>query len=181
MQGFHFSILLKWITTNLTLFLLNECFHLTLMRLNFRGFWATIPIMRIWTSRLFIAIVTAWNLQAAFVFIFSPVIFVNGFELSGIAGESAVRGFGVLFLMWNIPYIVALWNPIQHKLTLVVAVTMQFVGLIGESYILSTISTEHIILRTSILRFIAFDGTGLFLLIFAWFLVKQDHWLFQNT
>jgi hypothetical protein len=48
--------------------------------------------MRIWSARLFIGFVTAWNLQAAFIFIFSPNRFVQAYELSGTAGEAAVHG-----------------------------------------------------------------------------------------
>ena len=130
-------------------------------------------LMRIWIARLFIGIVTAWNLQAAFIFIFSPGEFVGAYELSGAAGEAAVRGVGVLFLMWNVPYLFALQNPIGYRLALYFALLMQFVGLIGESYILSTLSVEHLILRNSILRFIIFDGAGLLFLVLAYFLVKN--------
>ena len=130
-------------------------------------------LMRIWIARLFIGIVTIWNLQAAFIFIFSPGGFVRSYELSGAAGEAAVRGVGVLFLMWNVPYLFALQNPIRYQLALYFALLMQFVGLIGEGYILSTLSMEHVILRTSIFRFITFDGVGLLLLALAYFLVKK--------
>jgi hypothetical protein len=130
-------------------------------------------VMRIWIARLFIGIVTAWNLQAAFIFIFSPGGFVRSYELSGVAGEAAVRGVGVLFLMWNVPYLFALQNPVRYKLALYFALFMQFVGLIGESYILSTLSMEHLILRNSILRFITFDGAGLLFLVLAYLLIKN--------
>ena len=129
--------------------------------------------MRVWITRLLICIVTVWNLQAAFMFIFSPSGFVPSYELTGTAGEAAVRGIGILFLMWNVPYLFAAQNPIRYQLALYSAMLMQFVGLIGESYILSTLSTEHVILRNSISRFITFDGTGLLLLALAYLLVKN--------
>lgn len=129
--------------------------------------------MRIWTSRLLIAIVTAWNLQAALIFIISPRSFVHAYELSGVAGEAAVRGVGVLFLMWNVPYMFAVVNPVRYRLGLVFALLMQLTGLIGESYILSTLPVEHEILRGSILRFIAFDGAGLVLLSLVWLLTRK--------
>ncbi len=56
-------------------------------------------------------IVVGWNLECALVFLLSPAQYTAGFELSGVAGEAAVRGMAVLFVMWNIPYIVALWQP----------------------------------------------------------------------
>ena len=113
--------------------------------------------MRIWIIRLIIGTVIAWNLQAAFIFVFLP----------------AVRGIGVLFLMWNVPYLFALKNPIRYQLELCIALLTQFIGLVGESYVLSTLSAEHVILRNSITRFIIFDGAGLLLLALAYFLSKN--------
>lgn len=131
--------------------------------------------MRLWTSRLLIAIVTAWNLQAAFIFIASPGSFVHAYELSGVAGEAAVRGIGVLFVMWNVPYVFAAINPVRFRLGLVCALLMQLIGLIGESYIYSTLPAGYETLKESILRFIIFDGVGLVLLSIAWLLTrKQD-------
>lgn len=123
---------------------------------------------RSWIARLLIGIVIAWNLQSAFVFIFYPSRFVQAYELSGVAGEAAIRGFGILFLMWNVPYLFALKDPVRYQLALTFALLMQSIGLVGESYILSTVAVEHVLLRNSILRFITFDGTGLFLLVIAW-------------
>ena len=40
---------------------------------------------------------------------------MGGLGLEGIIGEQMVRGMGVLFLMWNIPYIFALANPIRKQ------------------------------------------------------------------
>ncbi len=130
--------------------------------------------MRTWFARLLIGVVTAWNLQAAFVFILSPSGIVHAYELSGAAGEAAIRGFGVLFLMWNVPYLFAVKDPIRHQLALTFALLMQGIGLIGESYIFSTLTAEHIQLRNSILRFIIFDGIGLVLLVIAYW-VGRTH------
>lgn len=135
--------------------------------LNNSGLWITMTIMRLWISRLLIGIVTAWNLQAALVFMLSPALFIRSFELSGTGGETALRGMGVLFLMWNVPYIAALLHPLRHRLALVLAASMQFIGLAGESYILSTLPIQHTALRSSIMRFIGFDGAGLVLLAAA--------------
>lgn len=121
---------------------------------------------------MLIAIVTAWNLQAAIIFIVSPQAFVQAYELSGAAGEAAVRGVGVLFLMWNVPYVFAVVDPIRYRLGLIFALLMQLTGLLGESYILTTLTMEHAVLRTSILRFIIFDGTGLVLLFVAWLVIR---------
>jgi hypothetical protein len=75
--------------------------------------------------------------------------------------------------MWNVPYLFALQNPIRYRLALYIALLMQFTGLIGESYILSTLSAEHIILRNSIFRFIIFDGVGFLFLLAAYLLVRE--------
>jgi hypothetical protein len=50
---------------------------------------------------------------------------------------------------------------------------MQSIGLIGESYILFSLTPEHIHLRSSILRFITFDGIGLLLLAASWLLLSD--------
>lgn len=128
---------------------------------------------RLWISRLLIGIVTFWNLQAAVVFIASPGSFVHSYELSGVAGEAAVRGVGVLFLMWNVPYVFAVIHPLRFRIGLACAILMQFIGLIGETYILSTLPAEHVTLSASILRFIVFDGVGLVLLFIAWVLTLK--------
>ena len=130
--------------------------------------------MRSWTSRLLILLVAAWNIQAGIVFLVSPQAFVGAYELSGAAGEAAVRGVGVLFLMWNVPYLFAAFDPIRYRLGLVFAVWMQLTGLLGESTILSTLTMEHAVLRASILRFIAFDAAGLVLLVIAWLIIRRQ-------
>ena len=128
----------------------------------------------VWLARLLVGLVFAWNVQAALVFVLSPGAFVRGYELSGVPGEAAVRGVGVLFLMWNVPYAAALWNPVRYRLALTLARVMQLVGLVGESFILSTLGAQHFILRASILRFILFDGAGLALLALAAWLVRHE-------
>ena len=99
---------------------------------------------------------------------------MHGFELTGVHGAAAVRGTGILFVMWNVPYLVALWNPLKYRLVLSIAIVMQLVGLIGESFILFTLPDGHALLSTSITRFIIFDGSGLVLLIAAFLLGKQN-------
>jgi hypothetical protein len=123
--------------------------------------------IRLWTARLLIAAVVVWNLQCALVFLLNPGVFAPGFELTGLPGEAAVRGFAVLFVMWNIPYLVALWNPQHHRISLWEAAAMQVVGVIGESLILFSIPIEHVTLHASLLRFITFDAAGVVLLIGA--------------
>jgi len=138
------------------------------------GFWVNISPMRIWISRLLIGTVTAWNLQAALTFLLYPYAYLFAFELAGDVGQAVVRGIGALFLMWNVPYLAALWNPIRYRQALILAALMQLTGLIGESYVLSTLPPEHAVLQASILRFIIFDGLGVILLSAAWIVGKFD-------
>lgn len=131
-------------------------------------------IPKLWLARLLIGIVAAWNLQAAVVFFISPEAYAPGFELSGIPGAAAVRGVGLLFLMWNLPYLAALWQPQKNLLALKLALVMQLVGLLGESFIFAGLTVEDALLQTSIFRFISFDAAGLVLLMAAFWLVRLN-------
>ncbi len=132
------------------------------------------PDLRLWLVRLPIFIVTAWNLQAALTFIFNPAAYTAGFELSGVPGEVALRGMGVLFLMWNVPYLVALWHPLRYRLALALAFVMQGIGVIGERIILGGLPPGYPVLRSSLDRFIAFDIAGWMFLLAA--LVVIELW-----
>ena len=99
---------------------------------------------------------------------------MHGFELTGVPGAAAVRGTGILFVMWNVPYLVALWNPRVYRLVLGIMLVMQFVGLVGESLILFTLPGGHALLSESILRFIIFDGSGLVLLAAAFWILNRN-------
>jgi hypothetical protein len=125
----------------------------------------------IWAARLLIAVVVAWNLECVLVFLLNPGVFSPGFELTGIPGAAAVRGFAVLFVMWIIPYLVALWHPQRNRLSLWEALAMQTVGVVGESLILFSLPAGHVILHASLLRFISFDAAGVVALLGAVLLV----------
>lgn len=126
-------------------------------------------------SQLLVGVVFAWNLQCAVAFLFWPAVFAPGFELAGAVGEAVLRGMGVLFLMWNVPYGAAMWHPVRHRLALLEALVMQTIGLVGESWIFTTLSaSEHAVARQSLARFIAFDALGLASLVLAaWFSRKS--------
>jgi hypothetical protein len=123
--------------------------------------------LRLWAARLLIGVVVAWNLQCAAVFLLTPAAFAPGFELAGVPGEATIRGFAVLFVMWNIPYLVALWQPRRQRVSLWQALAMQAVGVLGESLILFSIPAGHALLHASIVRFVEFDAAGVLLLIGA--------------
>jgi hypothetical protein len=128
---------------------------------------------RVWLARAVIGLVTFFNLECALVFILWPQIYAPSFELMGLAGEEMLRGMGVLFVMWNIPYLVAFWNPVRNRTSLFEALIMQAVGFLGETLILLSLPAGHGLLNTSILRFIYFDGAGLFLLLIAVWLIRR--------
>ena len=93
-----------------------------------------------------------------------------GFGLEGTAGEQIVRALGLLFIMWNVPYAFALANPKKHRISLIEAVIMQAIGLIGETSILLVGGPYPSPIESTLKRFILFDGIGLvFLLIALWF------------
>ena len=123
--------------------------------------------MRLWAVRILIGLVIAWNLQAALVFLLAPQEIAPGFELSGIPGAVAVRGVAILFVMWNVPYLPACWQPRRNRVSLWEALGMQLIGVVGEGAIFLALPAGHVTLHASLLRFIAFDAAGLVLLTVA--------------
>jgi hypothetical protein len=130
--------------------------------------------MRVWLGRALIALVIAWNVQCALAFLISPLPYAVGFELDGATGVAMVRGMGVLFLMWNVPYVVALWHPVRFRVSFYEALAMQSIGLLGESLILLTLPSVHSSALASIVRFIRFDAAGLLLLLAAAWLTSAS-------
>ena len=120
--------------------------------------------MKIWLPRLLIAIVLVFNVQCALVFLISPQSYAAGYELSGVVGEITVRGFGILFLMWNVPYAVAFAHPVRYHVSLLEAVVMQLIGVVGESLLVISLGAMHAMLKSNLIRFIIFDAVGLCLL-----------------
>jgi len=114
------------------------------------------------------------NLQSALAFLLRPGAYAPAFELGGVAGAAMERGLGVLFLMWNVPYAVALWHPARHRNFVFAALAMQAIGLVGETWIYTSLLATSEILRASILRFIVFDGLGLLALAAAAWLVRKS-------
>jgi hypothetical protein len=120
-----------------------------------------------------IGLVLFFNVQCALVFLISPESFAPGFELQGAAGSGMVRGMGILFLMWNVPYAAALIHPVRWRVSLYEAVIMQAIGLAGETFLLATFPPGHPIISETVIRFIVFDGSGLLLLLLALGLIHR--------
>ena len=101
------------------------------------------------------------NIQCAVSFLAAPDRFLNSFELVGSPGMVMIQGLGMLFLMWNVPYGFALWNPIRNRVSLYEAIAMQSIGLVGEIVLVLKMVEGHTNLINTGLRFIGFDAVGL--------------------
>jgi len=126
------------------------------------------PKTRLWIGRFLILVVFFWNVQAAVLFLLRPQDYTPGFELGGVPGQSIIQGIGLLFLMWNVPYFVALLNPVKFRVSLIEAILMQAIGVIGESILRAVLPSGYALIESSVARFIWFDAGGLLLLLAAW-------------
>lgn len=131
--------------------------------------------VRLWVARFLIGLVTFFNLQAALLFLVHPQAYAPGFELNGAAGEAVIQGMGLLFVMWNVPYVFALFQPQRNRLSLIEAVIMQAIGVLGETTLLFLLPGQHPLIQSSVLRFIVFDGSGLVLLLLAFWLSRKGN------
>ncbi|MGB6420747.1 MAG: hypothetical protein WBF05_02810 [Anaerolineales bacterium] len=120
---------------------------------------------RKWLCRGLIGTVLFINVQCALLFFLQPRIYVPGFELEGGMGIVYVRGIGLLFLMWNVPYFVAVLDPMKYRVSLYEATVMQAIGLVGETLLLLSLPVGHQALHNTNRRFILFDAVGLVLLL----------------
>lgn len=127
------------------------------------------------TARIAVAAVFALNVQCAVQFVLWPESFAGAYELSGTAGEAAMRGLGVAFLMWNATYPAVIASPRRFRSLFAVVLVQQAIGLVGEAAILLGLPASHDVLAGSILRFIAFDAAGLAIMAaaFAWIAVSE--------
>lgn len=128
---------------------------------------------RQWFARILIGLVILSNLECAILFIVHPEKSAPGYELSGVTGNFAIQGMGILFLMWSVPYIFALIHPLKYRVSLIQAGIMQTIGLAGESLLLAALPAGHPVLFSSIVRFILFDAGGWILLILAYFISRE--------
>lgn len=128
---------------------------------------------RLLGGRFLISLVTFTNIQCAIIFFLFPEKYIRAYELTGIPGEIAIQGFGILFIMWNVPYGLAIIHPQKHRTSLYEAILMQFIGLLGESYLFITLPPGFTNLSVSIARFMIFDGIGLIILLTAMRITNQ--------
>lgn len=124
-----------------------------------------------WFVRVAFAAVFVVNVQCALSFVLSPAGFAGAYELDGVAGEAAVRGIGIAFLMWNATYPAFIVAPQRFRALGWVILAQQAIGLVGESALLAGLPAGHDVLAASVTRFIAFDGAGLVLMGIAFALM----------
>ncbi len=130
---------------------------------------------KIWISRWLIGSVIFFNLQAALMLLVWPQAYAGAFGVPGNSGALLVRGIGVLFVMWNIPYLFALADPVLNRVSLVEALLMQTIGLVGEVLMLAFGGAYPQAVNTAVGRFILFDSAGLILLACAFWITYHAH------
>ncbi len=124
--------------------------------------------------RLLILVVTAWNLLCAIQFVLFARDYTPSFDLlPDVTGRAVIQSIGILFIMWNIPYVFAFLQPYRWFIALISAALMQLTGLVGEIWINSQLMHPQNMV-SSIQRFILFDAIGLILLVSAVCLVWQN-------
>jgi len=130
--------------------------------------------LRAWLARVTVGAVFAVNVQAALAFITDSARYAPGFELAGVAGETAVRGLGVAFLMWNATYPLVIWRPRRYRALFGVVLAQQLIGVLGESWIRMTLPAGHPTLAAGIDRFLVFDTIGLAVMLATFVVLGGD-------
>ena len=124
-------------------------------------------VLAVWFARAAVGSVWAVNLNAALSFLAQPERYAAGFELSGVAGEAVVRGFGILFLMWNATFTLVILQPRHHQALFRIVLIQQAIGVAGETWIWLRLPPGHAALWGTGLRFLLFDGLGLAVMALA--------------
>lgn len=117
----------------------------------------------LWATRLVVALVCAWNLTAAIPFVLNPAAYAYSFEVQGarLGGQVLIRGLGIAFLMWQVPFLPVIWHPGRYRVCFLCLLGMQLLGLAGESAMMAALPPGHGALARTGWRFIAFDSAGL--------------------
>ena len=119
----------------------------------------------LWVVRVAFLVVFVWNVQCALAFIMDPVAYCAAYQLpADAAGQVAIQGIGVAFLMWNATYPAFIIFPDRFRVLGWVILVQQLIGLVGESLILHGLGTTASVLAVSVFRFVLFDGIGLVLM-----------------
>jgi len=133
----------------------------------------TTGVRSLWLARIVVGTVFLINVSCALVFILQPDKYSPGFEVTGFPGRIYVQGLGILFLMWNATYPLVIYNPIRYRAMFVVILIQQAIGVVGETWLWLTMPSGHLLLRTTGLRFMLFDGIGLIVMVAAYWLLMR--------
>jgi len=98
---------------------------------------------RQWLARATLTVVLLANLSAAIPYVARPADYAAAYELTGTPGEVIVRGLGILFLMWAVPFIPAILQPTRNRVAFTCVLAMQIIGLAGESLMMATLLPGH--------------------------------------
>jgi len=71
--------------------------------------------LSLWLARGALVTVFFFNVLCAGQFIIRPAAYAPSFEVSGVPGEALVRGMGILCLMWNVTYPLAIRHPWRNR------------------------------------------------------------------
>ncbi len=126
-----------------------------------------------WIARIAVGAVFVMNVWCALDFVIDPGAYAPAYELSGVAGQAAVQGLGVAFLMWNVTYPLVIARPSTHLTLYAVVLAQQVVGLVGETIISLSLPAGHATLAAALERFIVCDGIGLLAMAVAFALVRH--------
>lgn len=129
---------------------------------------------RIWIARVLVAAVFFANVQCAVQFIVWPDAYAAAYQLEGASAEAIVWSFGICFLMWNATYPPVIARPERHRTLFGVVIAQQVIGLVGETLLFFALDASLTTLASSILRFIAFDATGLVFLVAAFAISRPE-------
>jgi len=129
----------------------------------------------LWLARLVVGVVFVLNVSCALAFLMRPDRYAPGFELTGVQGRIMVQAMGILFLMWNATYPLVVMHPHRYRTLFAIVLAQQAIGVVGETWLLASLPIEHSALWGTGLRFILFDGLGLFGMgILFWLLGRRS-------
>ncbi len=129
----------------------------------------------LWLARFVIGAVFILNVSCAIAFLLRPDRYAPGFELTGVQGRIIVQALGILFLMWNATYPLVVIHPGRYRTLFAVVLAQQTIGVIGETWLLSSLPAGHPALWATGVRFVVFDGLGLIgMAVLFWLLGRRS-------
>jgi hypothetical protein len=129
----------------------------------------------LWLARFVVGVVFIINVRCALAFLLQPDRYAPGFELTGVQGRIIVQAIGILFLMWNATYPLVVIHPERYRTLFAIVLVQQTIGVLGETWLLTTLPAGYPALWATGIRFIVFDGLGLIAMaILFWLLGRRS-------